>query len=132
MIRRHLASWLARAAVRRLPRSRTEWAEALLAEVDHVDDAHVLRWALGYLLVTMKERLRAMHHEMTARQARRLNIAGSAGVALIALVVSYVMPHSPQLMTVLVALTVLWIVPFGYLSERETRACRRARLAAKP
>jgi hypothetical protein len=56
-----LAHALARHAVRVVPRHRAVWSEAMLNELDHLPrDQSALRWALGCLLVSYQERIRAM------------------------------------------------------------------------
>jgi hypothetical protein len=130
MSRREWALAIARVARWLLPRGRGEWAEAMEAELYYVDDEEAVRWALGYLVANSRERIRAMKIEMTARQARRLNLALALVFAGLMLVVSYAMKGSPEVWTVIGLLTAVWMVPFGYLSQREASGCGRARGSA--
>ncbi len=56
-----IAAHIVRHATRVLPPSRREWADAMLAELEHLPrGASALRWACGCLLACYTERLRLM------------------------------------------------------------------------
>ncbi len=58
---RRMASALLAHAARTLPRQRASWAEAIEAEAKYIEsDAAVLRWALGCVLASYRERIVAM------------------------------------------------------------------------
>ncbi len=58
---RRLAIALVRHAGRALPKARFQWATAMEHEVGNIaDDAAALRWALGCVLASYKERVTAM------------------------------------------------------------------------
>ena len=58
---RRLASALLAHAARTLPRRRASWAEAIEAEAQHIEsDAAALRWAVGCVFASYRERIRAM------------------------------------------------------------------------
>ena len=60
-IRRRIADLLVRQACRAMPTERQIWADAMQNEIRHVtDDRQCLRWALGCLLASYIERLRAL------------------------------------------------------------------------
>lgn len=58
---RRLASALTRHAARILPASRSDWAQAMRTELDHIEsDLEALRWAIGCVLAGYVERSRVM------------------------------------------------------------------------
>lgn len=59
---RRLASALTRHAARVLPASRSDWAQAMRSELDHIEsDVDAIRWAIGCMLAGYVERSRIMH-----------------------------------------------------------------------
>jgi hypothetical protein len=54
-LRRRLARFLLRHLHRMLPTSRLDWAQAMRAELDHLEDREALRWAIGCLVAGSKE-----------------------------------------------------------------------------
>lgn len=60
-LRRRLALVLMRRVSQVLPTSRLEWAKAMRAELDHLqDDRDALAWAMGCLVAGSKERINTM------------------------------------------------------------------------
>ena len=60
-IQRRLALGFARHAARMMPPARSSWAEAMQPEVQLIDDDRAaLRWAVGSVLASDVERVRAM------------------------------------------------------------------------
>jgi hypothetical protein len=58
---RRLALAVTEHAMRVLPPDRSSWARAMRQEIDHIDsDRSALRWAVGCLLASYRERVRAM------------------------------------------------------------------------
>jgi hypothetical protein len=58
---RDFAVWLAAHAEKALPRSRADWASAMRNEVQHISNNHAaLKWALGCVFASYRERLRTM------------------------------------------------------------------------
>jgi hypothetical protein len=61
-IARRIAAALVDRAARWLPPRRCEWGDAMRAELHHVkSDRHALEWALGCVLASLTERVRAMN-----------------------------------------------------------------------
>lgn len=59
---RRIATKLAAHAAKILPDHRSEWAQAITNEIEHLpDDRAALRWSLGCLLAGYKERMHAMN-----------------------------------------------------------------------
>lgn len=55
---RRFAMRLLNIAVRLLPRSRTDWARAMLSEMHYLEgDRHAVRWAVGCCVAAIKERV---------------------------------------------------------------------------
>ncbi len=109
-----LAGWL-------MPDARAEWAEAMRSELHYVEqDRDAARWAFGYLLASVKERIKSMEN-LDQKTARKLNIRISILFAL-AMIVSSLIMSKKDAAIALCMLTAIWIVPYSYLAG----ACKRA------
>jgi hypothetical protein len=116
---RRLALFIARVATRMMPTSRAEWAEAMRAEIHYIEHG-ALRFALGFLRVSLREGMNAM----TAKTARRLNLTLAMMVASLMLASKWLFPrHATE---ALFGLMMVWCVPFSWLSAREARGRARS------
>lgn len=126
---RRLAFTLARLATWLLPASRREWAEAMQAELHYVEDERrAALWASGYLIASIKERVKSMApiHSLEPRRAAILNVAISIVFAVAMVLFSHLLKgtrHEGAAMPLLIA---LWVIPFSWLSV----GCKRPRLSA--
>jgi hypothetical protein len=109
-----LARFIARIAAWLMPPERAEWAEAMRAELEYVERG-ALGFALGFLRVSLRERTNAM----TARTARRLNLALALVVAAAMLAAKWLF-HA-HAMEALYTMMLLWTAPYLWLSAREAR-----------
>jgi hypothetical protein len=117
-----LALLIARLAVWILPRQRAEWGEAMRAELHHLDENAALRWALGALFASLKERAMT---RIEPKIADRWNITFALIYAGALLIVTKLLKGHGSRDSVLMALTVVWMVPYFWLSAAGRRGCRK-------
>jgi hypothetical protein len=108
---RRLAFLLARLACWLLPASRAEWSEAMVAELHYLDDYAAARFAVGFVVTGLAERM----DSMTPCTAERLNIAVSIVFAAALLASKLFWPRGVEGLALLLA---LWMIPFAYLSAK--------------
>lgn len=87
---RRVASALLAHAVRMLPRNRASWAEAIELECQYIEsDAAALRWAMGCVFASYRERIMAMglHQRMNCLSATAPTVMSLLALADVLMVV---------------------------------------------